>query len=861
MNETKKRKKAEFIEEALENTDITDPENLDDLELEENIEFEDPELPEFPTDLPVLPLKNIVMLPTSIVPVIVGRKSSIKAVEDALNTFNKTIFITSQKNPDTENPGFDDIFAHGVLAIILQVMKMPNGSLKILVEGLDRAYIQSMAQTTPYLLAHVQSVQIDHEKSTVEAEAAWRQLETVYADYTKLNSKMPANLTSLARTLDDKDAVTDTIAVQANFTFNERQELLEMADVEKRILRVAMLLAKEIEILKAEQRIKGLVQDQVEKNQREYYLTEQIKAIHKELGRDDQIEEVAKLREKIKPLQLPKDAAEKAEKELKRLEQMPPMSAEGAVSKNYLDWIISLPWHKVSKDNISLAQAEKILNKHHEGLTKAKERIIEFIAAKKFAQGLKRSPIICLAGPPGVGKTSLASSIAESLGREFVRISLGGVKDEAEIRGHRRTYIGAMPGKIIQAMRKAKTINPVILLDEIDKMAKDAHADPAAAMLEVLDPEQNCTFNDHYLDIEYDLSQVMFIATANVVDAIPYALYDRMEMIYLSGYTEAEKRAIAKNFLIPKHLKEHGLEKKQFKISDEVLSSIITEYTKEAGVRHLERIITKLMRKTIQELLKDETIKTVSVTAKKLHDWLGFATHKKTELSSDEKKIGLVTGLAWTELGGDVLEIEISLLPGKGGLTLTGQLGEVMQESAQAAYSYVKSNAERLHIPKSVFNNKDIHIHIPEGATPKDGPSAGITMCTALVSALKNIPVANDVAMTGEVTLRGRVLAIGGLKEKLLAAQQYHKTRIIVPKINENDVKEIEKEISGLTIIYADHMDTVLQHALTKNPFEKKEIKPKAKRVRMTTQAQEQAAKKEQRKKAVKKSVNKKTRK
>lgn len=862
MNETKKRKKADLIEEELEDTDAADQEAIDALELEENIEFEDPELPDFPTDLPVLPLKNIVMLPTSIVPVIVGRKSSIKAVEDALNSFNKTIFVTSQKNPDTENPGFEDIFAHGVLAIILQVMKMPNGSLKILVEGLDRAHIQSMVQTTPYLLAHVQSPEIDYETANVEAEAAWRQLESVYADYTKLNSKMPANLTSLARTLDDKDAVTDTIAVQANFSFNERQDLLEMSNLEMRILKVAMLLAKEIEILKAEQRIKGLVQDQVEKNQREYYLTEQIKAIHKELGRDDQMEEVAKLRDKIKPLQLPKDAAEKADKELKRLEQMPPMSAEGAVSKNYLDWIISLPWHKTSKDNISLAQAEKILNKHHEGLVKAKERIIEFIAAKKFAEGLKRSPIICLAGPPGVGKTSLASSIAQSLGREFVRISLGGVKDEAEIRGHRRTYIGAMPGKIIQAMRKAKTINPVILLDEIDKMAKDSHSDPASAMLEVLDPEQNSTFNDHYLDIEYDLSQVMFIATANVVDAIPYALYDRMEMIYLSGYTEAEKRAIAKNFLIPKHLKEHGLDKKQFKITDDALTTVILEYTKEAGVRHLERIITKLMRKTIQELLAKEDTKAVTVNNKKIQDWLGYPTSRKTELSPDQEKIGLATGLAWTELGGDVLEIEISLLPGKGGLTLTGQLGEVMQESAQAAYSYVKSNAERLHVPKSVFNNKDIHIHIPEGATPKDGPSAGITMCTALVSALKNIPVSNDVAMTGEVTLRGRVLAVGGLKEKLLAAQQYQKTKIIVPKMNENDIKEFQKEIPGLTIIYADHMDIVLQHALTKNPFEKKEVKPKAKRVRMQSTAKTEKAKpKKAVKKIAKKTVKKKVKK
>ena len=772
--------------------------------------------------LPVLPLKNIVTLPTSIVPVIVGRKSSILAVEHAVKHNNKTIFVTAQKHPDTEDPTSNDLFEYGTVSTILQIIKMPNGSLKILVEGMQRAKITHIdTDNKDFMLAHFDYVPTTHDSSEAELEAAWRQLDLIYQSYTKFNSKIPTDMTIMARNSKDKDAIADTIAVHANLSFADRQRILETAELTTRMIDLTILLKNEIDILQVEQRIKGRIQDQVEKNQREYYLTEQIKAIHKELGREDQMEEVHELRMQLKALKLPAHVAEKTDKELTRLEQMPTMSAETAVSKNYLDWMINLPWHKISKDSISLKQAEAMLDKQHAGLKKAKERIIEFIAAKKFAKDLTRSPIICLAGAPGVGKTSLASSIAASLGREFVRISLGGVRDEAEIRGHRRTYISAMPGKIMQAMRKAKTVNPVILLDEIDKMSRDHTGDPSAALLEVLDPEQNKTFVDHFIDVEYDLSQVMFIATANMIDAIPYPLYDRMEIITLSGYTEKEKLFIANKFLIPKHLKEHNLSKKQFKISDEVLLHVISEYTQEAGVRQLERTITKLIRKTIQELLHKGEDKVITITNEKVETWLGFAKFKKASLNTGSR-IGIATGLAWTEMGGDVLEIEVALLPGKGNFTLTGQLGEVMQESAQAALSYIKANATRLKISQSMFNSKDIHIHLPEGATPKDGPSAGISMCTAMISVLTGIPVKPNIAMTGEITLRGRVLGVGGLKEKILAAEQYHMTDVILPKSNENDVKEFADDTENVTLFFADHMDEVLVKALEQNPFTRK---------------------------------------
>lgn len=771
--------------------------------------------------LPLLPLKNVIILPKSILPIIVGRPSSIQAVEFALKD-EKSIFISTQINAVTENPTEHDIFQIGTKATILQVMRMPNGSLKILVEGISRARIMKADHTHGFIGVTIMEMPTTNLEKTIEIEALWRHLKDLYETYTKHNEKVPVDLMSIAKSIEDMDAIADTIAVHINLSFDERQGLLETPDLKERLIKLSSLLQKEIAILQTEQRIQGRIKSQVEKGQREYYLTEQLKAIHKELGREDQGTEIAQLRLKAKNLGLSEEADEKVEKELKRLEQMPPLSSEAAVSRNYIDWILSLPWKKQSKDTISLEQAEKILNKQHAGLSKPKERIIEFIAAKKFSKSVERSPIICLVGPPGVGKTSLASSIAKSLGREFVRISLGGIKDESEIRGHRRTYIGALPGKIIQGMKKAKTLNPLILLDEIDKMSRDLHGDPASALLEVLDPEQNKLFTDHFLDMEYDLSKVMFIATANMIEGIPYPLFDRMEIIALSGYTEDEKKEIARSFLIPKALKEYQLNKKQFNITDVTLYKVIAEYTKEAGVRQLERTLTKLMRKTIQLLLKDPSITSVVITDDLLKEWLGHPKYKKTSLDILKERIGISTGLAWTEVGGDVLEIETSVLPGKGALTLTGQLGEVMQESAYAALSYIRSRATELGLKESFYSNKDLHIHIPEGATPKDGPSAGITMCVSLVSALTKNPTRADVAMTGEITLRGRVFSVGGLKEKLLAAQQHNLTTVLVPKDNQDDIAEITKEAPlNLKIIFVENIDQVLEHAFAKNPFEK----------------------------------------
>lgn len=777
--------------------------------------------PEGSTFYPLLPLKNVVILPRSIIPIIVGRQSSIQAVEFALRT-DKTIFITAQKDATIENPAISDMYDLGTRSVILQVMRMPNGALRILAEGICRAHIVDIHQENDFMGVYCQDIPTTNLHLTTELEAVWRQLKTLYHSYTKFNEKAPSDLPLTARTAQNIDYLVDTIAVHVNnISFDDRQQFLETFDLKERMLLLCSLLTKEIEILQTEQRIRGRIQTQVEKNQKEYYLTEQIKAIQKELGREDHVIELDSIRASLKRLGLSKEAHEKVEKELKRLEQMPPLSSEAVVSRHYIDWIIGLPWKTISTDSISIGEAEDILNKHHAGLKKAKERIIEFLAAKKFSKKLERSPIICLVGPPGVGKTSLAQSIAKSLGREFIRISLGGVKDEAEIRGHRRTYIGALPGKIIQAMRKAKKLNPVILLDEIDKMSRDLHGDPSSALLEVLDPEQNKSFTDHFLDIEYDLSKVMFIATANMIDGIPYPLLDRMEIISLSGYTQTEKTAIAQQFLIPKNLKEYGLKQPQCTIAEPLLNEIINDYTKEAGVRQLERLIAKIMRKTIQLILKQPTTKKVSITSPLLKEWLGNPPFKKTSLNTTKERLGLATGLAWTDVGGDVLEIEASALAGKGSLTLTGQLGEVMQESAQAALSYIRTRAKELGLAPSFYTSKDLHIHIPEGATPKDGPSAGITMCAALVSVLTKNPTLSQLAMTGEITLQGRVLPIGGLKEKLLAAQQHGITKVIVPQENYDDVQEILKETSlGIQLVFANTMDEVLQAAFAVSPFE-----------------------------------------
>ncbi len=768
--------------------------------------------------IPLLPIKNTVVLPKSIIPIIVGRASSVKAVEEALKD-QKIIFVTAQKSPDTEHPEIKDVFMHGTKATILQVMRMPNNALKILIEGEARATITNYEKVDDYFMVEYTENKPKNKKITIEIEAGWRELKSLYSQYVKLNERAPVDIIESVATIGDIDSAVDTIAIHLDLSFEERQDILEITDLKKRLNAIIELTQKELAILQTQKRIKGHVQSQVEKNQREYYLTEQIKAIQKELGREDQQAEIDQMRAAAKKLNLPKDAAEKIEKEFRKLEQMPPMSAESSVSRNYIDWILTLPWSKETKDSISLEKAEKILDDTHSGMKKPKERVLEFLAAKKFSGTSEKSPIICFVGPPGVGKTSLAQAIAKSLGRELVRISLGGVRDEAEIRGHRRTYIGAMPGKIIQSMKKANSINPVIVLDEIDKLARDSQGDPGAALLEVLDPEQNKNFVDHYLDIDYDLSKVMFILTANSVDGIPLPLYDRVEMIYVSGYTDKEKLDIAKQFLIPKKLKEYCLKKSQFTIDDREIIELINGYTKEAGVRQLERVIAKLMRKAIQELLKNSSLKNVKISSTNIKNWLGQPKFKPTLLDKSANMIGLATGLAWTDFGGDVLEIEVTILPGKGNLTLTGQLGEVMQESAQAALSYIRSKAKDFNLDENFYADIDIHIHVPEGATPKDGPSAGITMCSALISALTKTPVKPEVAMTGEITLRGRVLGVGGLKEKLLAAKRYQKTVAILPQENYDDVQEFVKELDGgIDLHFVSTMDEVVKLAFDKKP-------------------------------------------
>jgi ATP-dependent Lon protease len=773
------------------------------------------------TLLPLLPLKNVVILPKSIIPIIVGRPLSIQAVEHALKG-DRQLFITAQKDQNVESPTEKDLFAHGTRSTILQVMRMPNGSLKILAEGLCRARILEFHEQDDLIKVAHEDLPTTNDNLNVKLEAVWRQLQELYLEYAKFNDKAPADLMAMVKDPKDMDYIADTVTMHIEkLSLENRQMILEITDLQKRMLALCGLLKKEVSILQTEQKIRGRVQGQVEKSQKEYYLHEQIKAIQKELGRDDQTAEIEALQKKVKSLQLPKLVAEKISKEINRLEQMPSLSSEAVVSRNYIDWIVSLPWKKESRDTLNLAQAETILNKSHAGLKKSKERIVEFLAAKKFSKNHHKSPIICLVGPPGVGKTSLARAIAESLNRQFVRISLGGVRDEAEIRGHRRTYVGSLPGKIIQAMKKANTVNPVILLDEIDKMSRDMQGDPAAALLEVLDPEQNSTFADHFLEIDYDLSKVMFIATANVIDSIPYPLFDRLEIISLAGYTVEEKCDIAHSFLIPKNLKEYSLTKNQFILDDIVLAHIINEYTKEAGVRQLDRVIAKLMRKTIQLLLHNKQTKQVIITKELILDWLGNSMFRKTSLSAQDQRVGIVTGLAWTELGGDVLEVETSVIPGKGSLTLTGQLGEVMQESAHTALSYIRSKSSELGIKNNFYTTKDFHVHIPEGATPKDGPSAGITICAALISAFTSNPTKSHVAMTGEITLQGRVLAVGGLKEKILAAKQHGITTVIIPQENFNDIEEIKKEtkLDDIELTFVNSMDDVLRAAFLENPI------------------------------------------
>ncbi len=763
--------------------------------------------------VPLLPLRDIVIFPHMVVPFFVGREKSINALEASMK--DKTdILLCTQKVGNTNNPAFEDIYQTGTLASVLQLVKLPDGTLKVLVEGRRRARIQSVVDDTSFMLVEVEELP-DDQGTRVEAEALSRSLRQAFESYVKLNKRIPPEMLVTVQSIESPSRLADTMVAHLNLKLEEKQELLEIADPVARMEKIYSILHGEIEILQVERRIRSRVKKQIEKGQKEYYLNEQMAAIQKELGERDEFKsEITEIEKQIKAKGLPPEAAEKAHGEIRKLKMMSPMSAEATVVRNYLDWLITLPWKEQTKDNLDLVHARNVLDTDHYGLDKIKERIIEYLAVQSLTQKLK-GPILCFVGPPGVGKTSLAHSIARAIERKYVRISLGGLRDEAEIRGHRKTYIGAMPGKLIQGLKKAGTNNPVIILDEIDKMGSDFRGDPASAMLEVLDPEQNATFNDHFLEVDFDLSHTLFIATANFLSSIPTPLLDRMELIFLSSYTEIEKLHIAKQHLIPKQLESHGLLGKNVEIEDGTLLALIQNYTREAGVRSLEREIGTLVRKAARMYVdQGAKKKPITIKAGELEDMLGPQRYKHGVIDQTDQ-VGITSGLAWTEVGGDMLTIEVSLMNGAGKLTITGKLGDVMQESAQAAYSYVRSRAAKLGLPKDFHTKVDIHIHVPEGAIPKDGPSAGITMATSLTSAFTNRPVRKDVAMTGEITLRGHVLPIGGLKEKLLAAHRAGIKTVIIPDDNAKDLYDVPKEIlSELTIIPVKHVDEVLRIAL-----------------------------------------------
>ena len=761
---------------------------------------------------PVLPLRDIVVFPHMIVPLLVGREKSVRALEDVMKD-DKKILLVTQKDAGQDDPGHADIFRVGTIASVLQLLKLPDGTVKVLVEGGSRARLDEFVDNPEFFEARASVIE-ETLAERAELEALARSVVTQFEQYVKLNKKVPPEVLVSVNQIEDPAKLADTLASHLSVKISEKQELLEMHDVGSRLERVYGLMENEIGVLEVEKKIRGRVKKQMEKTQREYYLNEQMKAIQRELGEGDEgADEIAELEEKISRLKLTKEARTKAEGELKKLRNMSPMSAEATVVRNYLDWLLNIPWGKSKKVRADIHVAEQVLDTDHYGLEKVKERILEYLAVQQRTKKI-RGPILCLVGPPGVGKTSLGKSIAKATGREFVRVSLGGVRDEAEIRGHRRTYIGSMPGKVIQSMKKAGSNNPLFLLDEIDKMGADFRGDPSSALLEVLDPEQNNTFNDHYLEVDYDLSKVMFVTTANTLN-IPGPLMDRMEIIRLSGYTEDEKLEIAKRHLISKQLEQNGIKKGEWEISDEALRDLIRFYTREAGVRSLERELAKLVRKAIRELVGGTT-KKVSVTSENLGDFSGVRRFRYG-IAEEEDSVGVVTGLAWTEVGGELLSIESVLVPGKGKMTITGKLGDVMQESIQAAASFVKSRATTFGIHPRIFEKRDIHIHVPEGAVPKDGPSAGVGMVTSIVSVLTNNPVRKDIAMTGEVTLRGRVFAIGGLKEKLLAALRGGIKTVLIPKDNEKDLAEVPDNVkTGLQIIPVATVEEVLQHALTK---------------------------------------------
>ncbi len=761
--------------------------------------------------IPVLPLRDIVVFPGMVVPLFVGRDKSVKALDHVVAQDNR-ILLATQKNGAVDDPKLEDVYTTGVVASVLQLLRLPDGTVKVLVEGKRRARIVETISETDFYQVTAEKLAESIENSD-ELKALQRSTLSHFEEYVKLNKKIQPETLSAIHKLTDASALADTIAAHIQVEISAKQQILEMLDVGERLEYVYSMMESEISVLNTEKRIRSRVKKQMEKTQREYYLNEQMKAIQKELGEiDEGKDEVTELEERLDKAKMSKEAKEKAEAELKKLRSMSMMSAEASVIRNYLDWLASLPWKKRSRLTHDIIKAEGILDDDHYGLEKVKERILEYLAVQQRTRQLK-GPILCLVGPPGVGKTSLARSIARATNRNYVKVSLGGVRDESEIRGHRRTYIGSMPGKLIQSMKKAKASNPLILLDEIDKMGHDFRGDPASALLEVLDPEQNHTFNDHYLEIDYDLSDVMFIATANSLN-MPRPLMDRMEIIRIPGYTEEEKISIAQKYMIAKKAKEHGLKQKEWNIGVDALRDIIRYYTREAGVRGLEREIAALARKSVRKIVSGEA-ETAKITSKNLGDYLGVRKFSYGQ-AEEEDLVGMTTGLAYTETGGDLLVIESVTVPGKNKITYTGKLGDVMQESVQAAYSYIRSRAHLFGITQEMLKDKDIHVHVPEGATPKDGPSAGIAMCTTIVSVLTGIPVKRSVAMTGEVTLRGRVLPIGGLKEKLLAALRGGIKTVLIPDENEKDLEDIPDNVKdGLEIITVGHVDEVLRHALT----------------------------------------------
>ena len=764
--------------------------------------------------IPLLPLRDIIVFPHMVVPLFVGREKSIAALEEA--TADKELLLAAQRKAKTNDPKQDDIFSVGTIGHIIQLLRLPDGTVKVLVEGKRRARITDFAQTTPFFLAEIEEIE-EEQGSTVEVQALMRSVQTVFENYVKLNKRIPPEMLVSVQTIDEPGRLADTIVAHLSLKLADKQMILETESPSERLEKLYQLMQSEIEILQVEKKIRTRVKKQMEKSQKEYYLNEQMQAIQKELGERDEFKnELQELDERIGKKKLSKEAEQRARAELRKLKMMSPMSAEATVVRNYIDWVLALPWLEYTDDNLDVTHAETVLDEDHYGLKKVKERVVEHLAVQALVDRPK-GPILCLVGPPGVGKTSLAKSIARAMSRKFIRMSLGGVRDEAEIRGHRRTYIGAMPGKIIQSLKKAGSSNPVFLLDEVDKMSMDFRGDPSSALLEVLDPEQNSTFNDHYLDLDYDLSRVLFIATANTTQGIPAPLQDRMELIRLEGYTEPEKLSIARKYLVPKQLEANGLNPYPVSITDGGLQLIIRRYTREAGVRGLEREIASCCRKVARDVVKrgeEAKTKKLVLNEKRIPKHLGVFKYRYGQ-TEERDEIGLTNGLAWTQAGGDILMTEVAIMPGKGKLIMTGKLGDVMQESAQAAMSYVRSRADLLGFDRDFYQKIDIHLHVPDGAVPKDGPSAGITMATCLVSSLTRIPVRKDIAMTGEITLRGRVMPIGGLKEKVLAAHRAKLTTVLLPEDNEKDIPEIPKSVrQDVELICVGHMDEVLKHAL-----------------------------------------------